>query len=49
MSEALIRSYRAHIDEEERTVFPAARELLAPSDLDAMQQEIDVRRGRARG
>jgi hemerythrin-like domain-containing protein len=43
---ALVESYRAHIDEEEQQLFPAARALLDEAALTAMQAEMDARRGR---
>ncbi len=48
VADLVTRAYRAHIDEEEKVLFPAARSLLGPSDLEAMQDEMDARRGRSR-
>lgn len=43
---ALMHAYRAHLDEEERVLFPAARRLLDAGALGAMVAEMDARRGR---
>jgi hemerythrin-like domain-containing protein len=42
----LAEAYRVHIEEEEKLVLPAARELLAREALEAMSTEMDARRGR---
>jgi iron-sulfur cluster repair protein YtfE (RIC family) len=45
----LATAYRAHILEEERILFPAARRLLTEADLAAMAAEMEARRGRRPG
>ncbi len=42
----LAERYAAHIEIEEKRLFPAARELLSPADLAAMAAEMQERRGR---
>lgn len=55
LSRALTAAYRAHIEEEEKALFPAAREALDASAREAMAREMDERRrlsgggGRGRG
>lgn len=46
---ALRDAYRAHIEQEERTVFPRARELVVGDARDAMAVEMENRRGGASG
>lgn len=46
LSDALVRAYRVHIDDEEREVFPAARAILGAPELEAMVREMQERRGR---
>lgn len=48
IGDLLRRAYRTHIEEEEKAVFPAARSLLGPDDLEAIQREMNARRGRPR-
>jgi len=38
-----------HLEREERVIFPAARRLLAPRDLEHVREEIRARRGGAEG
>lgn len=45
VSRALATAYRTHIEEEEKTLFPAARVALEASAVDAMAREMDGRRG----
>ena len=42
----LVAAYRAHIEEEENVLFPAARAALDPAALAEMLAEMDARRGR---
>jgi hemerythrin-like domain-containing protein len=42
----LQQAYRAHLEEEESHVFPAARKVLDTDALEAMSREMDARRGR---
>ena len=42
---ALADAYRAHIEREERTLFPAARAALTPEVLRALGEEMAERRG----
>ncbi|MBS2013796.1 MAG: hemerythrin domain-containing protein [Deltaproteobacteria bacterium] len=49
VSTALHDAYRAHIEEEERTVFPRAREIVAGDAREAMAVEMENRRGGASG
>jgi iron-sulfur cluster repair protein YtfE (RIC family) len=42
----LATAYRAHLDEEERVLFPAARPLLDDAARAAIVAEMDARRGR---
>jgi hemerythrin-like domain-containing protein len=46
VADALVRAYRAHIDEEERHLFPAARAALGDGALEEMAEEMQLRRGR---
>lgn len=48
IADQITRAYRTHIEEEERTLFPAAREVLGAEDLASMRDEMDARRGRGR-
>ena len=48
IADLVTRAYRAHIEQEEKVLFPAARALLGPDALAAMQGEMDARRGRSR-
>jgi len=41
----LIDAYRAHIDIEDRVLFPAAREALSSEDVAAIAEEMEARRG----
>ncbi|MBX3204850.1 MAG: hemerythrin domain-containing protein [Labilithrix sp.] len=43
---SLTEAYRAHLEEEERELLPAAKALLATDALDAMSAEMAARRGR---
>jgi hemerythrin-like domain-containing protein len=43
---ALTQAYRAHIEREERVLFPAAQELLSEDARRAVMSEMDARRGR---
>ena len=45
IAEALVSAYRTHVDEEERTLFPAARGLLDEERLAAIVVEMQERRG----
>jgi len=45
VSDALGAAYRAHVDEEERALFPAARAALDAEALDAIAREMAERRG----
>ena len=49
IADRLINAHRGHVEEEERHLFPAARQLLSPSALEEMRAEMDARRGHARG
>jgi hemerythrin-like domain-containing protein len=51
VTDALVRAYRAHVEEEEKVLFPAARALFAddPGQLAAIADEMAARRGRAGG
>jgi hemerythrin-like domain-containing protein len=42
----IVRAYRAHIDIEEKSLFPLARATLSESDLKAIAEEMGARRGR---
>lgn len=42
----LLHAYSDHIDREENRLFPAAREVLAQAELEAMADEMQARRGR---
>lgn len=46
LARKLATAYRAHILEEERVLFPAARRLLKEADLLAIAAEMEARRGR---
>ncbi len=46
IADLLTRAYRAHIEEEETHLFPAARELLSSDALEAISTEMAARRGR---
>ncbi|MDF2694320.1 MAG: hypothetical protein K0S65_2703, partial [Labilithrix sp.] len=46
VGELLRQAYRAHLEEEESRVFPAARAILDADALEAMSREMDARRGR---
>ena len=46
IADLLTRAYRAHIEEEETHLFPAARALLTSDALEAMSAEMAARRGR---
>lgn len=46
LADELAETYRAHIEEEETSVFPAARDLLSPTALEAIVTEMEARRGR---
>ncbi|MBX3186318.1 MAG: hemerythrin domain-containing protein [Labilithrix sp.] len=48
-SDALAGAYRAHLDDEEKTLFPAARAALDAAALDAIAREMSDRRGGAGG
>lgn len=48
VADLIMLAYRRHIEEEERSLFPATRALLGPEELAAMQGEMDARRGRGR-
>ena len=49
VAEALVSAYRAHVDAEERTLFPAARAALDADALAAMSLEMQARRGNGGG
>jgi len=49
VADLVTRAYRTHIEEEERSLFPAARKMLGAEDFDAMRREMEARRGRSRG
>jgi hemerythrin-like domain-containing protein len=48
VADALVRAYRAHIDEEERHLFPAARAALDDAALAGIAEEMQARRDRGR-
>lgn len=48
IADAVTRAYRAHVELEERVVFPAARSVLSPSAVEAIAEEMEARRGRGR-
>ena len=45
VAEALVDAYRAHVSDEESTLFPAARVALDEAQLDAIAREMQERRG----
>jgi iron-sulfur cluster repair protein YtfE (RIC family) len=45
VADALVRAYRAHIEEEERVLFPAARAALDAASIAAISGEMEGRRG----
>ncbi len=46
LAEELSSAYGAHIEQEEKALFPAALTVLTDGDLDAIATEMDARRGR---
>jgi hemerythrin-like domain-containing protein len=44
LADALTHAYREHLENEETTLFPAARRLLTAGELDAMLEEMRARR-----
>jgi len=48
VTDALVRAYRTHIEEEERVLFPAARAALDDAAIAAIGAEMEARRGGGR-
>ena len=46
VADQIMQAYRGHIEEEEKSLFPAARRLLDAGGLASIRQEMAARRGR---